>query len=112
MGLVVVAFLLRLIYDGHVELFPEEAYYWNYAQHLDIGYLDHPPMVAWLIHLGTACCGQSEFGVRIFALLCALVTRAFTFRLASRLHGVRAGLTAVLLVQLLPFFFMTGWIMT
>jgi dolichol-phosphate mannosyltransferase len=47
------------------ELLPEEAYYWNYSRHLDIGYLDHPPMVAWLIRLGTMVFGQNEFGVRI-----------------------------------------------
>jgi len=32
---------LRLVYGGWVELMPEETYYWNYARHLDIGYLDH-----------------------------------------------------------------------
>jgi len=45
--------LLRLVYLGQAELLPEEAYYWNYAKHLDFGYLDHPPMVAWLIGAGT-----------------------------------------------------------
>ena len=53
-GLIAYAFILRLVYLGSVELLPEEAYYWNYSRHLDIGYLDHPPMVAWLIRLGTA----------------------------------------------------------
>ena len=41
---------------------PEETYYWNYSRHLDIGYLDHPPMVGWLIWLGTAVFG--DYGVR------------------------------------------------
>ena len=67
-GLIAYAFALRLTYLGSVELLPEEAYYWNYSRHLDIGYLDHPPMVAWLIRLGTAAFGQSQFGVRIGAL--------------------------------------------
>ena len=58
MYLVAAAFLLRLIYIGQVELLPEDSYYWNYARHLDIGYLDHPPMVAWLIWLGTAVFGD------------------------------------------------------
>ena len=40
---------LRFVFLGTLNLLPEEAYYWNYAQHLDIGYLDHPPMVAWMI---------------------------------------------------------------
>jgi len=41
--------ILKVIFMGSVNLIPEEAYYWNYAQHLDWGYLDHPPIVAWLI---------------------------------------------------------------
>ena len=77
-GLIAYAFMLRLVYSGSVELLPEEAYYWNYSRHLDIGYLDHPPMVAWLIRLGTAAFGQSQFGVRIGALCCAAVASVFT----------------------------------
>ena len=50
-------------------MMPEETYYWNYARHLSFGYLDHPPMVAWLIRAATAVFGQNEFGVRAGALL-------------------------------------------
>ncbi len=42
-GIIAYTVALRLVYLGSVELLPEEAYYWNYARHLDIGYLDHPP---------------------------------------------------------------------
>ena len=105
-------FLLRLLYLPWINLFPEEAYYWNYAQHLDIGYLDHPPMVAWLIALGTRIGGQTEFGVRLCALVCSALTSFFAWRLAARLYGRRAGNVAALLTQILPFFFMAGWIMT
>ena len=104
-------FLLRLLYLPWINLFPEEAYYWNYAQHLDIGYLDHPPMVAWLIAAGTHLFGQTEFGVRFFALVCSATTSFFAWRLAALLYGRRAGNIAVLLTQILPFFFMTGWVM-
>ncbi|MFH1092604.1 MAG: glycosyltransferase family 2 protein [Candidatus Omnitrophota bacterium] len=52
--------LLRLVYLGLPELLHEEAYYWNYAQHLNIGYLDHPPMVAWLIWLSTTVFGNQS----------------------------------------------------
>ena len=34
-------------------LFAQEAYYWCYAQHPALSYFDHPPMVAWMIWLGT-----------------------------------------------------------
>ncbi len=88
-GLIVYAFALRLTYLGSVELLPEEAYYWNYSRHLDIGYLDHPPMVAWLIRCGTAVFGQSQFGVRIGALCCGVIASVFTYRLTRNLFGQR-----------------------
>lgn len=111
-GLVVVGFLLRLVYITQVELLPEDSYYWNYAQHLDLGYLDHPPMVAWLIWLGTAVFGDSEFGVRIGALCCAAVASIFAYRLTRNLFGEPAALVALVLMQVLPFFFLAGMLMT
>ena len=105
-------FLWRVAFLAKPDLFPEEAYYWNYAVHLDIGYLDHPPMVAWLIHLGTALFGDGEFGVRIGVVLCSLITALFTYRLTTLLYDARAGMMSVLLVQVLPFFFLTGFMIT
>ncbi len=105
-------FLLRVVFLAKPDLFPEEAYYWNYAAHLDIGYLDHPPMVAWLIHVGTALFGDCEFGVRIGLVLCSLVTAFFVFRLTALLFDFSAARTAALLSQMLPFFFLTGFMIT
>ncbi|MGH7855530.1 MAG: glycosyltransferase family 39 protein, partial [Candidatus Binatia bacterium] len=48
--------------------------YWNYAQHLDFSYLDHPPMVAWLIWLSTSLFGNSEFSVRLPASIAWIST--------------------------------------
>jgi dolichol-phosphate mannosyltransferase len=112
MGLVVVGFLLRLFYITQIELLPEDSYYWNYAQHLDIGYLDHPPMVAWLIWLGTHVFGDSEFGVRIGALCCAAVASLFAYRLTRNLFGEPSAIVALVLMQVLPFFFLAGMLMT
>jgi dolichol-phosphate mannosyltransferase len=91
---------------------PEEAYYWNYAQHLDIGYLDHPPMVGWLIAAGAAVLGDTELGVRIGALLCAVIASVFVYRLTRDMFGELSGWVAVVLAQTLPFFFFAGILMT
>jgi dolichol-phosphate mannosyltransferase len=104
--------LLRLATLAVPDLFPEEAYYWLYARHLDIGYLDHPPMVAWLIGLGTMVFGHGELGVRIFAFLCHLVTCFFVFRLTALWFDRRAAWTAMAMLQVLPFFFITGFMIT
>ncbi|WP_428029873.1 glycosyltransferase family 39 protein [Ancylobacter sp.] len=106
------AIVLRLLFLGVADLLPQEAYYWDYAQHLDIGYLDHPPMVAWLIWGGTHLFGDNEFGVRIAAWFGWGVTAFFSFRLAQQLFGRSAALVSVLLVATLPFFFATGLVMT
>jgi len=111
-GLVIYAFVLRLVYLGSTELLPEETYYWNYSRHPDIGYLDHPPMVAWLIRLGTAAFGQSEFGVRVSAMCCGAVASLFTYKLTRNLFGEPSALAALVLAQALPFFFLSGMLMT
>jgi dolichol-phosphate mannosyltransferase len=112
LGLVAYALALRLAYLGLIDLIPEEAYYWNYAQHLDFGYLDHPPLVAWLIRLGTLAFGHSEFAVRIGALACWLVAAGFAYGLARAAYGRAAGLAALLLLSVLPYFFAVGLVMT
>jgi dolichol-phosphate mannosyltransferase len=111
-GMVVVAAALRLVYSGWVELMPEETYYWNYARHLDIGYLDHPPMVAWLIAAGTRIFGTGEFGVRFGAICMGGIATFFVHRLTSNLFGRSSALVAVVLMQTLPFFFLTGLLIT
>jgi len=104
--------LLRGVYIGSTELLHQEAYYWNYAQHLDIGYLDHPPMVAWIIHLGTMLFGDTEFGVRIGAFVCWLFTALFTYKLSYRIFDKSTALRALMLIAILPIFFSVGLLMT
>ena len=110
-GVLGYALALRLVFLGLVDLLPEEAYYWNYAQHLDIGYLDHPPMVAWLIWVGTSLFGNTGFGVRIGAYVAWIATAFFAFRFSRNLFGKSAAFVSVLLVATLPFFFSTGFMM-
>lgn len=111
-GVVGYAFLLRLVYGAQIELMPEEAYYWNYSRHLDIGYLDHPPLVAWLIRLGTGVFGDTEFGVRFGAFCSGGIASFFLFRLTRDLFGDASGLLVLVLAQALPFFFFSGMLMT
>ena len=110
--IVVYAVLLRLCYLGQLELLPEEAYYWNYAQHIDIGYLDHPPMVGWLIWLSTAAAGHNEFAVRLGAFCCWLIAAAFGYRLARNLFDTATAAVLLMLMAVLPFFFGIGVFMS
>ncbi|WP_058481786.1 glycosyltransferase family 39 protein [Legionella waltersii] len=92
-------------------LLVEEAYYWNYSQHLDFGYLDHPPMVAVLIKLFTSLLGTNEFTVRLASLICWLITMLYSFKL-SELMNNGSGKYSILLLSVLPFFFFQSIIIT
>lgn len=111
-GVITGSFILRFLYAGSFELLQEEAYYWNYAQHLDIGYLDHPPMVALLIRLGTAVFGNSEFAIRIGAILCWCVATLFAYLYTRDISGRDTALQAAAIMSVLPAFFIFGLIMT
>jgi len=111
-GSVAALILLRLLYLGLPELMEQEAYYWNYAMHPDLSYLDHPPMAALLIWLGTAVFGVTEFGVRIGAYLSWFVTAFFVYRLSTDMINRTAAWGSVLLVAILPLYFGTGFVLT
>lgn len=55
-------------------VFAQESYYWTYSQHPALSYFDHPPMVAWLIWLGTAVFGDGATGIRLATFLCGACT--------------------------------------
>ena len=55
--------LYRLWYSTQLELVGDEAYYWLWSRRLDLAYLDKGPVIAWFIAAGTACFGQTSFGV-------------------------------------------------
>ena len=102
LGVVAYMLLLRLLTIGQVELLVHEAYYWNYAQHMDLSFYDHPPMVAWLIWLGTAIIGHNEFGVRIGAFLSGLVAMGYLYAFARNRYDQSTAIRTVLLLAVLP----------
>jgi len=104
--------LVRLVFIGFLNLLPEEAYYWNYARHLDIGYLDHPPMVAWLISASEAILGRSELAVRMPAFLGWFALAYFMFRLSKNTVGEESGKVVTLLLAVLPIYMSAGFLMT
>lgn len=104
--------IIRIVTLGLPDLLVEEVYYWQYAAHLSPGYIDHPPAVAVLIHLGTAIFGHNEFGVRIGAIVCWVVAALFIFKLTVQIFDRSAALGAVALFAALPFFFGSTWMMT
>jgi 4-amino-4-deoxy-L-arabinose transferase-like glycosyltransferase len=69
-ALILIPFGARAVFAASVELSPDEAYYLAWARAPDWSYLDHPPLVAWLIALSTSLLGESELAVRLPSLIC------------------------------------------
>jgi dolichol-phosphate mannosyltransferase len=100
--------VVRVVTAVGMELMPEEAYYWTYWQHPSLSYFDHPPMVAWVIGLGTTLFGDTELGVRAGFIALHLAAAWLLFGIARRWVGSIAAWGSVALFGVLPVFFMTG----
>ncbi|MDE2059296.1 MAG: glycosyltransferase family 39 protein [candidate division NC10 bacterium] len=99
----VTAFHLWFINSGRFNLAPDEAHYWTWSKQLNWSYYSKGPMVAYLIALSTQLGGDSEFFIRLPAVLLSTGTVLLTFLLAVRLcRSTWAGLEAVLLLAAMP----------
>jgi len=81
--LLFVWFLLNVVQSLFTEIGNDEAYYWTYAQQLDWGYFDHPPMVALVVKAGTLLAGNATLGVRLFVMLMQVLFLVILFRLTQ-----------------------------
>lgn len=87
--------ILRLVLAGLLPLSPDEAYYFTWAQHLQPGYLDHPPMVALWIKFGTTLLGAHPFGIRFLGPVSVALGSWFMYDAGNHLlPGQRFGLWA------------------
>ncbi|MGE0225633.1 MAG: glycosyltransferase family 39 protein [Acetobacteraceae bacterium] len=90
--------LIRLWVAATAPLAPDEAYYWIWSRALAPGYLDHPPMVALWIRIGTALCGDTPLGIRLLGPLSGALGSWLLADAANRLlPGRGAGVLAATL---------------
>lgn len=75
--------LLGLMQAGLTELQDDEAYYWVFSKYLDLGYFDHPPMIAVLVKMGYAIF-PNELGVRLFPLLLNILSLVIIEKLTDK----------------------------
>ena len=112
LGLLAYMLLLRVLYMGSLELIPDEMYYWMYAQNLALSYLDHPPLIGWMIAAGTAVFGDTVMGVRWLLLPMTLAGAWYFYRYGATMGGKTTGLLCLLAFTVLPFFAVSGILMT
>jgi 4-amino-4-deoxy-L-arabinose transferase-like glycosyltransferase len=104
--------LLRLALAAAVPLTSDEAYYVDWARHLQPGYLDHPPAVAWLMAASLRLFGDHAVAVRLPAVLLQAITTLLAASLVRARAGERAALAAALLLQATPVFSIGAVLMT
>src|SRR6266851_2990739 len=92
--------VLRLVAAAFTPITFDEAYYWMWSKSLAGGYYDHPPMVAFVIRLGTMIAGDTELGVRLVSIMLALPLSWAVYRSAAILFGgQRVAATAAILLN-------------
>jgi hypothetical protein len=74
--------ILNMLQSAFLDITPDEAYYWMWSKHLSWGYLDHPPMVAWLIKPGYTLI-RNELGVRLLFILISTGSLYLLYRIVS-----------------------------
>lgn len=110
---IIVAFtLFKVFYSGAFLLAPDEAYYWQWSRHLALGYHDHPPMLAWMIHFAGNLIGQTETAVRLPAVLSHAIASVYLFLIAARWVNAKAAFYTVVLAQSILGFNVAGLIST
>jgi 4-amino-4-deoxy-L-arabinose transferase-like glycosyltransferase len=95
--------VLRLISASLVGLGVDEAYTLAIARQLQLSYFDHPPLHLWLVHLFSGVLGYGRLARLPFIALFA-GSSWLLFALTRRLFGPRAGVWAVLTLNLSAFF--------
>ena len=91
---------LQTVYAAVADLRTDEAYYWTWSKENVLSFLDHPPMIAWLVRFGTAIFGDTNFGVRFGGQLAMWIAQGLIADIVWRQTRDRgATLFAILMPQ-------------
>lgn len=94
--------LWRVYLSSTLQLHPDEAYYWLWSRHLDLGYFDHSPMVAYFIRL-TTIFSQSELWVRFSGILVSIIISVLLWHLALQMFSsIKTASAGVILLNTYP----------
>jgi hypothetical protein len=104
--------LVHLWLAGAVGLTDDEAYYRLWALAPAMGYLDHPPMVGWMIAAGRWIAGDTALGIRLGAVLVALIGPLVLWRTAFLLFGASIARAAVWIALAMPLLAVGGVVIT
>jgi hypothetical protein len=111
-GLIGLLTLFRLWYCQTFELVADEAYYRLWSDHLDWSYFSKGPGVASVMALGRFIFGDTEWGIRVFAVLFSGGIGLLFFQLGKMVFSERVGFWAVVVAAGVPLFSVGSVLMT
>ena len=100
--LLVVGAGLQMAYNLTLPLYGDEAYYWVWSKKLQLGYFDHPPMVAYINALFCAVFGDTLVAIRLATVCCLSLAALFIYLLSVKVFEPRTALFALVLFLLSP----------
>jgi len=110
--LLISLFRVHFILTGPFDLSPDEAHYWEWSRHLDWSYYSKGPVIAYLIYLGTSLFGDTELGVRIFAVVLSASSSFLLYLMGKELYDEKTGLASAMLLQIVPLYSVYGILFT
>ncbi|MCL4557641.1 MAG: glycosyltransferase family 39 protein [Deltaproteobacteria bacterium] len=101
---ILAAFIFNIYYmkTAHLLLSPDEAYYWDWARHPSLSYLDMGPMIAWINMLMVRVFGSTAFALRMGANIFSAITAMVFFEIGDRFFSGTTALLATILYLLNP----------
>jgi 4-amino-4-deoxy-L-arabinose transferase-like glycosyltransferase len=99
--LTIATFVVGFLFNFYFPLYTDEAYYWLWSKHLSAGYLDHPPVTAFIIR----CCtvfGDFAWAVKLSALICYAISAYYVFLIGKKAYSQKVGVIASMIFSLSP----------
>ena len=103
---------LFVLLHSPFDLYFDEAYYFNWAKHLDFGYYSKPPMLSWLIASTTWLFGESEAAIKSGAMLLYPLTTLVIYQIGKLLYDEKVGFYSALIFFTLPSVWMSSLIIS
>ena len=92
---------IAVLFVTPLQLYPDEAQYWWWAQSPDWGYFSKPPLIAWIIWLTTRL-GDPEWAIRLASPLLHAGTALVLFGIGRVAFDARIGFWSALAYATLP----------
>jgi len=112
-GLSLVKLVIHLLASSQYGYFRDELYYMACGEHLDFGYVDHPPLIAIITRFSRLLLGDSLFAIRFFPAIAGALVVFLTGLIVRELGGRRSAIIlAALAVIIAPIYLGLGNILS